>query len=425
LRANAWRLDELRLILAACLLAALGVSLVSLGSRGVVSPTSLLPAVVLAASLLIGWLWLRIRCGKADQVLFPLAGILSAMGIILVFRLEPDSSVHQLIWMVTGITLMLATASFPRLLGWLKRYKYTWMIAGIGLVALTLVFGVDPNGSGARLWLGFGENVFQPSEMLKVLLVVFLAGYVDDKREIISYGTYRLGPLQLPALPYLAPMLAMWGLSILLLLGQKDLGATFLLFAAFLAVLYMASSRLIYVWGGLAMFLVAAYGAYHVSNHVATRVDVWLNPWVDSDGKGYQIIQSLLAFASGGIFGTGLAKGYPKTVPAVHTDFPLAAIGEELGLLGTLGVLALYLLFVYRGFKIALEARNTFSQMLAAGVTASVGIQTLIIAAGNIKLIPLTGITLPFISYGGSSLVTNFIIVGLLLRISQESAGAP
>lgn len=420
---SAWRFDELRLLLLAVIVALLGLTLVALGRHGEIALPSVFPASVLAALLIVGHLWLGWRCGTADQLLFPLAGILTALGLILVFRLEPDTVPRQMLWIALGIALMLATVSFPRLLDWLKRYKYTWMLAGIGLVALTLVFGIDPNESGARLWLGFGDNVFQPSEILKVLLVVFLAGYIDDKREIISHGSYRWGPFRLPSLPHLGPMLAMWGLSIVLLVGQKDLGATFLLFAVFLAILYVASSRLVYVTGGLAMFLLAAFGAYHVSDHVATRVDVWLNPWADPEGKGYQIIQALVAFASGGVFGTGLAKGYPKTIPAIHTDFPLAAIGEELGLLGTLAVLAIFLLLVHRGFKIAVGARNTFQQVLAAGATASVGIQALIIIAGNLKLIPLTGITLPFVSYGGSSLVTNFIVIGLLLRISHESAG--
>lgn len=425
MRASARRLDEIKLAFLAVLLAALGFVQVTTARREGISLAHLFPALTLAVLLFAGWLWLRWRCSRSDQVIFPLAGVLSALSLILVYRLQPDLLSRQIIWLILGVALMLVVVSLPNLLSWLKRYKYTWAFVGIGLMVITLVFGIDPNRSGARLWLGHGEFLFQPSEILKVLLVAFLAGYIEDKRELISSGYHRFGPLELPPLPYLGPMLVMWGLSLVLLVGQMDIGPTFLLFALFLSVLYLATSRVQYVWSGLLMFLVAGYGAYHLSSHVSGRIDVWLNPWADPQGRGFQVIQGLLAFANGGVSGTGLARGYPGLIPAVFTDFPMAAIGEELGLLGALATVALYLLFVHRGFKIAIEARDTFSQILAAGLTASVGIQALIIIAGNLKLIPLTGITLPFVSYGGSSLVTNFIILGLLLRISHESYTPP
>jgi cell division protein FtsW (lipid II flippase) len=306
----------------------------------------------------------------------------------------------------------------------LKRYKYTFAALGIGLVLITMVFGIDPNGSGARLWLGFGELLFQPSEILKILLVFFVASYLDDKRELLSVHLTRIGSFELPPIPYLMPLLLMWGLSVLLLIGQKDLGPTFLLFGVFLGMLYAASSRSIYVWAGLILLVIAAYGSYHVFSHAHNRIDVWLDPWSDPQNRGYQVIQGLVALASGGVFGVGLGFGYPLLIPAVHTDFPFAAIGEEMGLLGTMGVVLLYLVLTYRGMKTAVEASDSFDQLVALGLTITVGLQAIIIIAGNLKLIPLTGITLPFVSYGGSSLASNFIILGLLLRISErERAG--
>lgn len=423
MRASSWRLDEAKLLLVSCLVAILGIAQVLMVRERTVPAPALSYAVVLSGLLLAGWIGLRWRCSSADQLIYPLSGMLSAIGLVLVFRLEPDLASHQIIWLAIGILLMVAVASSSRILDWLRRYKYTWVVAGMGLVAITLVFGVDPNRSGARLWLGYSEFVFQPSEILKVLLVAFVAGYVEEKGGLIASGHYRFGPLKLPALPYLGPMLAMWGLAIILLLGQKDLGPAFLLFAIFISVLYVASTQLIYVLGGFGVLLLTAFAGYRISSHVSDRVDVWLNPWADPQVTGYQVIQALLAFANGGVAGTGLGQGFPRIIPAVYTDFPLAALGEELGLVGTLAVVVLYLLMTHRGFKIALDTRGVFPQLVAVGLAATISIQALIIIAGNLRLVPLTGITLPFVSYGGSSLVTNFIIVGLLLRISCESSG--
>ncbi|MCL4458545.1 MAG: FtsW/RodA/SpoVE family cell cycle protein [Chloroflexi bacterium] len=369
------------------------------------------------------WIWLTLRCFHGDQLLLPIVAMLCALGLTIVSRLEPNLLLKQVIWIASGIGIMSGVIAFPRDLLWLKRYKYTWAILGLFLVALTLLLGTDPSHTGTRLWFSFAGIYFQPSEILKVLLVIFLAAYLDDKRELLAFDVYRIGFLRLPPLPYLGPLLTMWGLSIILLVGQKDLGATFLLFGIFLAMLYVASSRGTYVWGGLILFLIAAYIAYHLSPHVQGRVDIWLNPWRDPGGASYQVVQSLVAFASGGLFGVGLNWGHPDIIPAVHTDFPLAAIGEELGLSGTIAIVSLYLLLIYRGFRTALSSPHSFDQLLAAGLTTIIAIQSLVIISGNLGLLPLTGITLPFVSYGGSSMVANFIVIGLLLRISHESKG--
>jgi cell division protein FtsW (lipid II flippase) len=288
------------------------------------------------------------------------------------------------------------------------------------LVALTLFFGLDPNGSGQRLWLGTRSLAFQPSEMLKVLLVVFLAGYLVDKRELLTTHVVRIGPLRPPPLPYLAPMLAMWGLSLALLIVQRDLGAAILFFGLFLVMLYVAVGRAWYVLAGLALFLAGGVACYGAFAHVRLRVEIWLNPWVDPSGRSFQIAQALYSLGSGGLLGDGLGKGYPLYVPAAHTDFPFVALSEEAGLVAGVAVLLLYALLVSRGLQLALRSRQPFNQLLATGLTSIFGLQTMVIVGGNLKLIPLTGVTLPFISYGGSSLLANFLIMGVLLRMSHE-----
>jgi cell division protein FtsW (lipid II flippase) len=323
--------------------------------------------------------------------------------------------------MMLGLGLLAGTLYVLRDPPALRRYKYTWAIAGIVLLGVTLVFGRDVNGSGQRLWLDFRLFQIQPTELVKVFLVLFLAAYLEEHREMLSFGGPRLGRVALPPLPYLLPLGIMWGISLLILFFQKDLGPALLFFGVFIIMLYVASSRLIFVLVGGAAFLVGALIAYRFMDTVHTRVDAWLDPWSRASTTGYQIVQALIAFGSGGVLGSGLTYGLPEQIPAVHTDFVLAAIGEEMGLLGSLAVLAIYVLLVYRGFRISLEARNPFNQLLAAGLTTVVGLQTLVIMGGVLGVMPLTGVTMPFISYGGSSLLTNFLIIGVLLRVSADS----
>jgi cell division protein FtsW (lipid II flippase) len=290
------------------------------------------------------------------------------------------------------------------------------------------VFGSDVNG--ARLSLSIGPLSGQPSELLKVILVVFLAGYLSENRALLAEESTRVGPLRLPPVPYLAPMVAMWAIALGIVVVQRDLGAALLYFAVFLGLLYIATGRPSYVVGGLLLFVFGAFVLYNLFGHVQARVDNWLDPWRDPQGAGFQVVQALYAFGRGGILGVGLGAGLPTIggrlpVPAVHTDYPLAAIGEELGLIGLLAVLGLYLVVVSRGLRIAASAHDDFRSLLAAGLALVVGVQAFIIAAGNLKLIPLTGITLPFISYGGSSLLANALVVGLLLALSDRGAEPP
>jgi cell division protein FtsW (lipid II flippase) len=373
--------------------------------------------------------WLSITGFRGDQVLFPIVVSLSGLGLLLIQRLGPDlaeqdvyfSSLaeNQFIYLALGLGVLVGVLTFVRRIGWLRRYKYTWAVAAILLMIATMVIGVEQNG--ARLWIDVGPFTIQTSEIAKIAMVVFLAGYLAENQELLV-SSYRVGPFKLPPLPYLAPLLLMWGFSLLVVVAQNDLGTALLFFGVFLSMLYLASGRLSYVIGGLATFGIGVYIAYHSFARVQIRFQNWLDPWVDPFGDGFQPIQSEYAMATGKLFGTGLAMGHPTYIFAVETDYVFAAIGEELGLLGTVVVLLLFMLLVFRGFYIALNARDAFGRYLAAGLTTILALQALIIVGGTVRLIPLTGITLPFISAGGSSLLTNFLIVGLLLRISDPDS---
>lgn len=427
-----FRLTEFQLLVVPSLLSIVGLLIVFLVPIGGVRFTWRDIWVSLAfVALLYGMhFWFSLMGFRGDQTLLPLTATLAGVGLVMIQRLQPalartnpslaTLAPKQVIFVAAGLLLMWAMVAIFRRhhLTVLRRYKYTWAILAICLAAATMVLGVEING--ARIWFNLFGQSFQPSEILKIVLVFFLAAYLDDKRELLQ-SSYRLGPLRLPPLPYLLPMVLMWSASLLVLIIEKDLGSALLFFGIFLSMLYIASGQLLYVVTGLLAFIGGAYGAYHAFAHVRVRVLGWLDPWADANGGGYQIIQATFALANGGIFGSGLALGNPTWVPEVHSDFIFAAIGEELGLLGTLGVLTLYLLLVYRGFYIGLAARDGFSRLLAIGLTTTLGLQTLIIVGGTIRLIPLTGITLPFISAGGSSLLTNFLLVGLLLHISGQN----
>lgn len=416
---RAFRPLELRLLLYPVAFLAVTSVLLQLvrgeGTTAVLSGVALFGAVLLAVHVV-----LSARLGGADQALLPIVGTLAALGLMAVLRLEPSLAARQALWVVIGaLSLLVAALALPRA-DWLARYRYTWLVAGLVVLAATLVFGVDPNQSGTRLWLGFGGLYFQPSEIMKIVVVVFFASYLAEKQALIRHAPLRLGRLALPPLAYLAPLAIMWGLSMAVLIWQRDLGAALLFYLVFLAMLYMATGRT-YLSVGLAFLVAGGAISYGLFDHVQLRTRVWLDPWPYVANDAYQIVQALNAYAAGGIIGTGLGYGYPDYVPAVHTDFVLAALGEEFGLIGTIGVVALYVALVHRAFRIALRAASDFTMLLAAGLGAVLGLQAIIILAGNLRLFPITGITLPFLSYGGSSIVANFVMVGLLLRISAES----
>jgi len=404
-------------------LLAIGLVLLALVRRQIVDWQTLTGAVLFASGLTAAAVWLRWRLPRTDPFLLPIAATLAAVGQTMTSRLEPGLGPRQGIWVLIGLGAMTLVGLLPSV-AWLRRYRYTWATLAILLQILTLVLGRDPNGSGAALWFVIGPVSIQPTEIVKLLLVVFLAAYLEEYRELLTVAGRRVGRVHLPPLPYLAPILVMIGVALLLFWLQKDLGPALLFSTVLLTMLYVASGRASYVVLGLALLVLGGALASRVFEHVHTRVVTWFDPWSTRDTLGYQLVQALYAFASGGVFGTGLDMGSPRYIPAVHTDFVIAAIGEELGLVGTLAIVSLFVLFVQRGFLIALNARSGFSALLAAGLTSVVALQALIILAGTLELIPLTGITLPFVSYGGSSVVANFVIVGLLLRIAHEEASA-
>jgi cell division protein FtsW (lipid II flippase) len=383
-----------------------------------------------------------LRAPRADQILLPLVALLAGLGLLLTARLEPGLAADypeaytgidakQSLWVTLGVVMLAAVLFVPwddlfrrylrtSLMVWLNHHRYVWLVLGLGLIVATFVFGTDPNQSGVKAWFNLGLFHFQPSELLKIILVIFLASYLDEHREVVSRG-YQLGPLTLPPLPYLVPLVGMWGIAMGLIIFQRDLGAGLMLFSVFLAMLYVATGSGLYVIAGLSAFAAGSYILYNIVSIVKARVAIWLNPWESAQGTGYQIVQAIYALASGGVFGTGLGRGLPTVVPASHTDFIFTAIGEELGLAGTVAVLVAYILLVFRGLHIALSVPGRFrgfEQLMAVGLTTILAVQSFIIIGGNLRLIPLTGITLPFISYGGSSVLINFLMIGLLLRIS-------
>jgi cell division protein FtsW (lipid II flippase) len=307
----------------------------------------------------------------------------------------------------------------------LDAYTYTIGLLGVIMLMLPMVPGIGRTINGARLWVQIGPLGFQPAEIGKVLIVIFLASYLNQKRELLMVATSRIGPLRLPPAKHLAPVLLAWGGSLAILFVQKDLGASLLYFGIFVTMLWVATGRLAYLLLGLVLFALGAWLGYVLFSHVQLRVDVWLHALdpakVHALGYG-QVAQAQFAMASGGIVGTGLGQGSPGLIPFAATDFIFAAIGEELGLLGTTAVLLMMLVLVGKGLRIAMDARDGFGQLLATGLATLIGLQTFVIVGGVIRLIPLTGVTLPFMSYGGSSLVSNFVLLALLVRISSGPA---
>lgn len=427
-----FRFTEFQLLIVPALLVAVGMLTIVLVPRGDtlfswgdISVSLIFVALVFALNI-----WFSVIGFRGDQLLLPIVATLSGMGLILIQRLQPilvkrpglgAIAQRQLFYLCVGFVLMWGTVVLFHHLHVLRRYKYLLGLSAIALQLLTMIAGTTING--AKLWIVVGPIQVQPSEIVKIQLVLFMAAYLDDKRELLS-SDIRVGFLRLPPIPYLLPLALMWGMSLLVVVVQNDFGTALLFYSIFLVMLYVASGRLIYVFAGLTAFAAGGYVVFQRSAHVAVRITTWLDPWSHALTSGYQLIQSSYALASGGLFGTGLGYGSPGYVPEVQTDFVFAAIGEELGLLGTLAVLALFLLLTYRGLYIALRAADGFARLVAVGLTTILAVQSIIIIGGVTRLIPLTGITLPFISYGGSSLVTNFILVGLLLYISDPERGA-
>jgi cell division protein FtsW (lipid II flippase) len=381
---------------------------------------------------LVAHLAVRRLAPGADGALLPLAAVLNGIGFVTIARIDrglvdlgnkdPHLASIQSGWTAVGVGAFVVTLLVVRNVRVLERYTYTFALLAMGLLLVPLVPHVGLSINDARIWAHFGPLHFQPGEPAKVLWVAFFAGYLTQKRELLSEGSRSVGRLRLPAARHLGPLVAIWSISILVLVFEKDLGSSLLFFAVFASMLYMATERSAYLLGSLVMFSAGAIAADHMFGHVRERVQAWINPWPIAHDKGFQIIQSWYAFAAGGVYGKGIGLGIPARIPYASTDFIFAAIGEELGLIGTLAIVICFLLIIGSGFRIAVESARPFSKLFAAGLTTILGLQTFIIIGGVTRMIPLTGITLPFVSYGGSSLVANFVILALLMRMSDENS---
>ena len=373
-------------------------------------------------------LYLRRRLPDADPYLFPLAALLTAFGLVMLYRIDETLARDQANWFVLGLILFAATIHFLRSYDVLERYRYTIALVGIALLLAPRLPLIGQQVNGAYLGVKLGPIEFQPAEFAKLCIVVFLASYLREHREVLIVGARRFLGVTLPPLKHLGPLLVVWGASMFMLVFIKDLGSSLMFFAAFLALLYVATGRLSFVVIGMGMFLLGAFFFAETVPHVQDRVDIWLDPYENPQAEGYQILQSIFAQADGGLFGTGFGQALitiPGTnnalLPAAQTDTIYALIVNEVGLFGGCAIVLTYLLIAARGFKIALIAGDGFSKLLATGLTAVFAIQAFVIIGGVTRVIPLTGVTLPFVSYGGSSILANFVLLALLLLVSDRA----
>ena len=389
------------------------------------TPDDLRPALGLVAGLVLAHLAVSVRAPRADPYLLPIVGCLQALGLVMTYRLAPALAARQFNWLLLGLGAFIAMILvLPSDLRWLRRYPYFWAITGIGLLAVTLVAGRAGAGAGPNASsVGIGGFSFQPPELVRILLVVFLAAFLERWRDQLRNPSYSLawGALRIPQPQAVFGMLALWGLSMLFFIVQRDLGPALIYYGVFLVMLYVATGRARYALIGLGFFALSVFIVGRTLSYVRTRFDILLDPWSVANEQGYQIVQGLISLASGGLLGQGLGYGYANYIPAVHTDYIFNAIAEEWGLMGGLAVLGLFVLFIARGYRVATLAREEYGQLLALGLTTVIALQTLIIIGGNLKLLPLTGVTLSFVSYGGSSLLTSYLLLALLLKIEPRS----
>jgi cell division protein FtsW (lipid II flippase) len=426
------RNKELAYLVAVSGLTAVGFASVYIARRSLVSWGSMGYAVFFIALYVAAHLIARRTVPNADPYLLPMAAFLTAIGLTEIYRLGPNDAFKQGLWIVVGLALFAAALiGLRRDYRVLESYKYLFGLGAIALLFLPRLPGLGTTVNGARLWVHVGGLQFQPGELAKISLVVFLAAYLREKREVLAQGRLK----------DLGPLLLIWGGTMLVLVATNDMGSGLLYFGIFLAMLYIATARLSYVAAGVGLFLVGGYFASRKVSHIQERVTDWLHPWTThkvfcpltggyalrQDCQGYQIVRSLYSIANGGWLGTGFGKGTFTTtggtplIPYVKTDFIFSALAQELGLIGASALLLVFMLFVARGMKTALQVDDGFSKLLAAGLTFGFALQTFIIVGGIERIIPLTGITLPFVSYGGSSVVANFLVLAGLLLVSDRA----
>ena len=415
------RTTELLLLIAGAVPVLLIYAMYVVNSGAALSAETLAVPLGLIGAFAAAHVGVRLLAPGADPAILPIVFVLSGIGITFVTRLAPTLAVNQVLWLFISVVAMVATLFFVRNLDRLADYKYTIGAVGIALIVLPMIIGTEISGS--KLWVKVGSFTFQPGELAKICVVLFLASYLAENRELLSVSSRKFGPVTVPRFKMLLPVFVMWGLSLLIVVFERDLGSALLFFTIFVVMLYVTTGRVSYVV--IAIALLAAGGAlcYQLFNHVRVRVQIWVDPFADAQGGGLQIVQSLYSLADGGLFGAGVGNGLPKLIPVVESDFIFSAIGEEMGLLGGSAVLLLFMLLAVRGFATAARAKSDMAAFTAVGLTTSLCFQAFLIVAGVTKFMPLTGVTLPFMSQGGSSLLSSFIIIGLLLRCGDQGTG--
>ena len=393
-------------------------------------------AGVVGGLALAAHITIRIFARYADPIMLPVATLLTMLGLLMIYRIDvasarravlsdspmPTPDVYsQLTWFSIAIILFIAVLVLLQDHRRLARYTYTFGLIGLVLLVLPLVPAIGTTVNGATLWIRVGDLSFQPAEAAKILLTIFFAGYLVAKRDSLAVVRTKFLGIELPRLKDLGPLVIAWLVSLAVLVFERDLGTSLLFFGLFVAMLYIATQRRSWIILGGLLFFAGAALAYYNFAHVRSRVTVWLDPWAYADTGGYQIVQAIFGFANGGVLGAGLGQGFPNLVPFAKTDFIVAALGEEVGITGLFALVLLYAILVERGLRTSVAARDSFGQLLAAGLSIVLALQVFVIIGGVTGLIPLTGLTTPFLSYGGSSLVANWVIVAILLRISDRS----
>ena len=420
---------ELLALVPASLLLTAGFAAVFIERNDVVNNVSLTYGAIFLGLCLAAHVVLRFTLPYADPYLFPLFAVLACFGLVMIYRIDEKLAREQAQWFVIGLGLFAATIILLRDYRAMERYRYTIAAVGIGMLLLPRLPGIGSQVNGAYLGVRLGPLTFQPAEFAKIAIIVFLASYLRDTRQLLVIGARRVAGVTIPPLKHFGPLLIVWGAAMAMLFIIQDLGSSLMFFGGFLAVLYVATNRFSFVAIGLSLFAAGSWVLYHARPTITHRVDAWLHPFgalYDAPGGSYQIAQSVFAQADGGLFGRGFGQAVLKVgdsplLPAAQTDLIYSVIVNELGLIGACAVLCTYLLAVERGFKIATLARDSFSKLLATGLTAVFALQVFVIVGGVTRVIPLTGVTLPFISYGGSSILANFVLLALLLLISDRA----
>jgi len=418
---------ELLALIPASLLLTAGFAAIFIQRSEVLSNVSLTYGAIFLGLCFAGHMVIRFTLPYADPYLFPLVAILACFGLVVVYRIDEELARDQAQWFVIGLIVFVITIVALRDFRILERYRYTIALAGLALLVLPRVPGIGQQVNGAYLGVKVGPISFQPAEFGKIAIVIFLAAYLRDTRQVLVQSSRRFLGITIPRFKHLGPLLVVWGAAMLMLVFIRDLGSSLMYFGAFLALIYVATNRMSFVVVGLLLFVGGAYFFATTVGHVQDRIDIWLDPFPRYQTEGYQIANGLFSMADGGLFGQGLGAallnvpGGGPLLPAPQTDMIYAVIVNDLGLVGGCGVILTYLLIAERGFKTATLATDSFSKLLATGLTAVMALQVFVIVGGVTRVIPLTGVTLPFVSYGGSSIVANFMLLALLLLISNRA----